>query len=456
FFLENANFFEAPLISVNLQTRMLFTRRIADPKYGLRLTGKQGAWNVGVLEANDCSPGDGLPDGDPLKGKCANFTVARLTHDIHKQSSVGLMYTDREFNGTFNRVGGIDGSFRINANWNSSYRGYVSSTYDSTDPSVPNQYSFGQHHEAVLIGNGRRFTFNLQYLDITPNFRTEAGFVPRVDQRTIFQYGHFYFRPEGRVLVAHGPEENATQLWDHSGHTLMQSVGFDYVFLLRKNITIAPTVGYESDTLRPSDFAGLPALSQYAQDSVGLVFRGSPSRVVSWNVQFNRDGTVVVVPAPGQLPYTGDETYITASATVKPMNRLQIDQSYILDRVLNGKAHHAVFNNHIIRNKTNFQFTREFSLRAITQYNALLSNAAYSSYATTKNLNFDVLFTYLLHPGTAVYLGYNSNLENVDPELCVRVAGTCDPSGPGLLRTRNSFINDGRLIFVKVSYLFRR
>ena len=41
-------------------------------------------------------------------------------------------------------------------------------------------------------------------------------------------------------------------------------------------------------------------------------------------------------------------------------------------------------------------------------------------------MNFDVLFTYLLHPGTAVYVGYNSNLENIDPGLCVRIAGAPD------------------------------
>ncbi|HUO60130.1 MAG TPA: DUF5916 domain-containing protein [Candidatus Acidoferrales bacterium] len=450
FFLENSNFFEAPLISVNTQTRMLFTRRIADPKYGIRLTGKQGPWNVGVLEANDCSPGDGLPSGDPLKGKCANFTVARVTHDINKQSSVGAMFTDREFMGTYNRVGGLDGAFRINPNWNSTYRGYVSSTFDGST------YSFGQHHEGVIYGSGRRFTFTVQYLDITPNFRAEAGFVPRVDQRAIYEYGHFYFRPEGKVLVAHGPEQNITQLWDHKGNTLLQGGSFDYAFMFRKNITVAPIVMYESDTLRPSDFSGLPALAQYAQDGVGLVFRGSPNRIFSWNTQIVRDGTVVVVPAPGQMPYTGDETSIYATASVKPINRLQLEHTYILERVVNGKAGHAVFNNHIIRTKANYQFTRELSLRAITQYNGLLANPAYSSYATTKNLNFDILLTYLLHPGTAVYLGYNSNMENVDPSLCVRIAGTCDPNGAGLLRTRNSFANDGRLIFVKMSYLFRR
>lgn len=32
---------------------------------------------------------------------------------------------------------------------------------------------------------------------------------------------------------------------------------------------------------------------------------------------------------------------------------------------------------------------------------------------TSKNLNGDFLFTYLVHPGTAVYVGYTSNLENI-------------------------------------------
>src|SRR5436305_14324085 len=81
-----------------------------------------------------------------------------------------------------------------------------------------------------------------------------------------------------------------------------------------------------------------------------------------------------------------------------------------------------------------------------------------TSLQSTKNMNFDVLFTYLLHPGTAIYVGYNSNLENVDADLCLRLPGStqCDPNGPGLLRTRDQLTNDGRQLFVKISYLFRR
>jgi hypothetical protein len=177
----------------------------------------------------------------------------------------------------------------------------------------------------------------------------------------------------------------------------------------------------------------------------------------SWNTRIFRDGAVVVVPAAGQLPYTGNETAIYQTIGIKPTHSLQIDNTYILERVVNGLVQHGVVNSDIIRSKWNYQFSREFSLRFIAQYDGLLTNPRYSSLQTTKNMNFDVLFTYFLHPGTAVYLGYNSNLENLDPALCLRLTGSmqCDPNGGGLLRS-NRLSNDGRQIFVKISYLFRR
>ena len=453
FFLENSNFFEAPLIAIGqLQTRLVFTRQIADPTFGVRLTGKQGPWNLGFLVADDRSPGLIVPSHDPSYGQRAHFAIGRISHDLGEQSSIGAMYTDREFQGTFNRVGGLDGTFHLNSNWSGAYRGYMSSTLDTTG------YSFGQYHEGVLVGTGRRFTFDLQYLDITPRFQTETGFLQRVDQRSLNQYGHFYWRPEGKHLVLHGLEENGTQLWDHHGETLQQVISGDYVFGFRRNIIFAPVWWYQSDVLRPVDFSALPNNRQYAQTGGGVVFRGTPWRFFNWSTRAFHNGAVVVVPAPGQLPYTGNETAITQTVGIKPTARLQIDNTYILERVTNGRLHHAVVNSDIIRSKWNYQFTREFSLRFIAQYNGLLANPRFSSLQTTKNLNFDVLFTYLLHPGTAIYVGYNSNLENVDPALCMRLPGStqCNPSGGGLLRSPDHLTNDGRELFIKLSYLFRR
>jgi hypothetical protein len=111
-------------------------------------------------------------------------------------------------------------------------------------------------------------------------------------------------------------------------------------------------------------------------------------------------------------------------------------------------AGESVFNNHIVRSKANIQFTRALSLRLIETYNSLLTNPTQTPLYPAKGFNTDFLVTYLLHPGTAVYVGYNSNLSNLTRDLEVDSSGT-------LLRTRNDFMNDSHQFFVKISYLFR-
>jgi hypothetical protein len=91
----------------------------------------------------------------------------------------------------------------------------------------------------------------------------------------------------------------------------------------------------------------------------------------------------------------------------------------------------------------------------ILQYNSLLANTPgnafypYTSLPTEKEFNLDFLATYLVHPGTAIYVGYNSDLQNLNRNLML------DPAGLAGLYTANGFMNDSRQVFVKVSYMFR-
>ena len=45
-------------------------------------------------------------------------------------ATVGLMYTDREFDGSFNRIGGVDGSFKWKKNYFANFQLLESSTQD--------------------------------------------------------------------------------------------------------------------------------------------------------------------------------------------------------------------------------------------------------------------------------------------------------------------------------------
>lgn len=449
FFLENSNFFET--LDPFSSDLLLFTRRIADPQFGARLTGKEGPWALGFLVADDRSPGKQVLPDDPFNDKRAYFAVGRVAYDLGQNSSIGAIYTDREFNGDFNHVGGIDTNIKISKNWTFYYRGVVSSTFDHNTG-----YSFGSDHDTSIMASGQRLQFNLNYQDISPGFHTETGFIRRTDIRHINSYYHFYWHPKGPMIL-HGPEMNGDKTWDHHGTGVEYNYNFDYVFGFHRNTIIAPVIGLESDTLRPVDFPGLPFNKKFIQDIGGIVFRSSPLRQLLFSLRAFRQGAVNVVVPAGQLPNEGDESTVNFTLTYKPVNGLQIDNTYLMDRVRHNLLGHAVFNNHIIRSKWNYQFTPALSVRFIGQYNGLIANPQFSSLQTSKNMNFDFLLTYLVHPGTAIYAGYNSNLENIDPGLCVRVAGTseCDPNGNGLLHGFNRFSNDGRQVFVKVSYLWR-
>jgi hypothetical protein len=140
--------------------------------------------------------------------------------------------------------------------------------------------------------------------------------------------------------------------------------------------------------------------------------------------------------------------------TFRPQPRLRFDESYIYSRLgatrewlPDGEvAPGAIFNNHILRSKVNYQFSRELSLRAILDYNGVLPNSALVSLENSKRFGADVLLTYLLHPGTALYIGYSDVRENVVFDSMM---------SPALQRTSFPNTTTGRQVFVKLSYLLR-
>jgi hypothetical protein len=450
FFLENSGYFDTPM-------QLVFTRRIADPEYGVRLTGKLGPWAVGALFANDKSPGGSVPPMDPLSGEKAYYTVLRVNRDIGKESTVGFIYTDRE-QGTApvdltlctdppctvgsNQVGGIDTKIKINAKWTAQAQAVVSHSKfnDGTHEGGPAYWAYVER-------TSRKLEFNSLYQDTAAHFATETGFFRRPDIRRFSNFALYKFRPEGKHLVWHGPGLFTINNWDHTGTRLEWFANANYRWIFQRQTDFGFFANLGHERLRPVDFDTLPANRDYAHRHSGFFFDTSYFKQVSlsgevgWGTDTNFD------PATGP-PVLANSNYATLTGTIRPVKGLTVDNTYLLTRLQDLNTGANIFNNHIIRSKWNYQFTRAFSLRVIGQYTATLSNPALTSLQNTKNVNADVLFTYLPHPGTAIYVGYNSNLQNLDRSLAL------DQNGD-LLRTRDTFLNDGRQFFVKVSYLFR-
>jgi predicted porin len=132
--------------------------------------------------------------------------------------------------------------------------------------------------------------------------------------------------------------------------------------------------------------------------------------------------------------------------TVRPTTRLAVESTVLENRFLTIDQNRNIFNNNIFRSKWNYQFTPRLSLRVIGQYSNVLPTAELSSLEYAKSLAGDVLVTYLLHPGTALYVGYSNMLENYN-RLALEQAALLERSRAGLMSTAAG-------LFVKFSYLY--
>jgi hypothetical protein len=147
------------------------------------------------------------------------------------------------------------------------------------------------------------------------------------------------------------------------------------------------------------------------------------------------------------VPVLANLTFADLGLTLHPRGRLRIDNTYLFTRLTDRGSGASIFNNHILRSKWNWQFTRELSLRVILQHETVLTNPALTALETGKNFNADFLITYLVNPWTALYIGYNGNAQNI--------ALLPTATGSEIVRHRRRFINDAKQFFIKFSYLFR-
>lgn len=435
FFLENSDFFRTPL-------NLVFTRRIADPQFGARLTGKAGPYAIAALVMDDQAPGRQVAANDPQQDKRALFTIARVRRDILNQSNIGVLYTGREFQDSYNRVGGVDGRLKINQNWVAGYQAVASKTraLDGSELSGP-------AISAYIYRSGRQFNYSLDYEDISPDFRTQAGFVRRTDIRSIEQELDYSFRPEGKVLISWGPVLFSNHLWDHSGLRLDGTLGARLRAELTGQTFLGVFVGTNRERLRPKDFDVLRENQDFGSNFKGFFLESGYFKNFTISGEYSRWAGINFEPPTGQAPHLGDRSSAELRLTVRPTRQLKVENTYLMSRLLNRYNGAAIFNNHIIRSKWNWQFDPKLSLRLIFQYNTLLVNQRYTALETEKNFNADFLLTYQFNPLTALYVGYNSNLQNRD-----LVPTT---NGAELARFPHRFINDGKQLFVKFSYLFR-
>jgi hypothetical protein len=238
-------------------------------------------------------------------------------------------------------------------------------------------------------------------------------------------------------------------IWDHNGRRIEYFTDAHYKVVLNARTDFAVYGNYGHERLRPVDFSALLSDRDYPHYQSGFRFNSQYLKWLLVKLEFNRGQDTNYLPAVGP-PVPGKSRFGQAGVTFRVGKGLTVENTYLYTALRDVQTDLNIFNSHILRSKWNYQFTRRFSLRLIGQYNANLSNTALTSLQHAKSFNGDLLFTYMIHPGTALYVGYNSDVANLDRRLLP------DPAvAPDLLRSPTGYLNDGRQFFVKLSYLFR-
>ncbi len=440
FFVENADFFAT-------DSTLVFTRRIVDPEGGLRFTGRAGGYGFGALIVNDEAPGLNRDAGDPLKGEKANIGILRGFRDISDQSRVGFLMTDRELGDGFNRVGSIDGRFKLSDNWITNMQ-IVGTDYQPYEAESGVKSTTGYQRNISINRTGRTVNTHSHFIETTEDFRADLGFQNQ------------YFRPDtsgihNRVNLNFFPESSTINSW---------SMGFMDTYLLdmegvRIFHELRPSFNLNFDTtnfgiqytdtaeiLRPQDFDGIVNTTRYDYDNWRLSFGNRTLSTLEFNGSYRSGTALNLVPAPGNLPEVSDTSRIDFDMLWRPIDRLRIANTYLYTELETRHGGTKIFTNEIIRSNWNYQFNRELSLRFIVQYEKTDAGPA-TSLSDDENLNFDLLLRYVINPWSAFYIGYNNNRSNFD---------IVEMEGERKLIVSDDLHKDGEQIFVKFSYLFQR
>ena len=425
FFLEGAEIFQ-----IQAPVTVVHTRTIVDPQYGAKLTGKAGKTTLGVLFANDEGASLGVDDrSDPAFGQSAQTFVGRVRYDLYSESFVGAVVTDRQFLDGHSRLVGADSNFRIGDTHQIGFRAL------GTDRRVAQggEESDGYAMDFGFRKQGRNLSYSIDSFALSPDFRTDVGFVRRTDQRqTEAQLGYEWW-PQSWVIswgpeVRYGRNYNFDQVLEDEQLRAGLSANF------AKNVRYSFDVDQDMERYYGIDF------DKRRYRMFGNI---NTSRLLSFGGGFDWGDQVYFDPVN---PFLGRESGFRTFINFRPVSRfatnINITTSRFTDPLglfvagLNDgerKDDGEVFNVNILRALNTYQVTDRLALRNITEINTYDGKVA-----------LNLLATYRVNSGTAFYVGYDDHYQQYDRFYDDQVN-----------ITDRGYLQTNRAVFTKIQYLFR-
>jgi hypothetical protein len=489
FFLEGIDIFRTQIAAVH-------TRAIVDPDYAVKLTGKVARNTFGLLLASDNGPGNFSEDERPTANprfldKNASVGILRLKRDVGTSDSfIGFLGTYRRFVDTYNALGGFDGRFRVNKQTTFSWQALGTRSRRQFFFPEPGQTLDRKENGFIYAvdynQNGRHFGHELSVVGRTRYYRADVGFERRNNTNNPNWFIRYNSEPKPKARLIswrvytdlsanfdwQGRSQNAndeTQIQFSLKRETFFGVGMDkgYERVFESEFGPKRQPGSNCVVKNTCTFAGIDNERSTSNHGFYFFAGSSPSKKYNFNVFVNRrwgdldfdfgagpkfprvsptalaaadartNGLCVgnnqpsVCNAP-QDPGPGDFLHIDGYLTYQPTTALSATLNFTKERLRRYDTGLLAFDENIVSLRSTYQFSRFLFARGRIDFDSIASN-----------YKGQFLLGYTPNPGTALYVGYNDDLNR----------GGFNPfSG----RLEPGFRRNGRTFFVKMSYLFRK
>ncbi|MFN7916594.1 MAG: DUF5916 domain-containing protein [Vicinamibacterales bacterium] len=346
---------------------------------GSRLTGRAGAYSMGVLNVQQREQG-AVP--------ATNFTAVRIDRAVLANSDIGVMLLNKDAAGAgFNRAAGVDANFRFGQLSMGAY-GVKTAAPESVVPGTGEDFST----RANFNYQSRRYIVRGAYEMIGRRFRDEMGFVPRVGVNRAATYGRLNLRPKWASEKFHvreiGPHYHFEH-FDRRDGTGIESRYFDWHLVLMFNDSGFFEGGVNRN--REGNVAPFTLNSArgvkvqpgvYDFDEYFVLYRSNNAKRVSYETRVST----------GEL-YNGTRNGYAFAPTLRLNEHLNASVSLQINDI---DLPNASYVSKLIATRVNYSVNTKVFFNALVQYNT-------DTRQWTSNLRFNVIH----RPLSDIFLVYN-------------------------------------------------
>ncbi len=410
FFLEGIDNFNIAANANLLDPTIYYSRTIADPAGGAKLTGKVGKDNtIAAVYALD----NVIEADRPTLGRYVSVPVVRYKRTLWNNSYAGFLYAARELEHSNNRVGGFDEQIRLTESSVIESDGYLSWAKDSAQGSTVDGNTLGLRYSS----DTRSLGYSFSYRGMSENFRADMGFITRTGVHNFIEYlnprifpSDPFFQRIGFEFTFGQTQDRFSGLWEYSNDAAV-------------NITFGGSWFFRT---RLNNSTEVFAAQQFQTSGVHSQIRSQVSKRIFFNVVYHRT-RATFYPTAEQ----GKKNNVSADVILQPWENLQAEGTYTYEDFTRDLGESKLYRYGISRLRVTYQPNRYLYFRTIGQYNDFRNNL---------RLDFLASFDYI--PGTAVYIGFGSIFDKVYWD------GTA-------FADSDTFLETQRGLFLKLSYLWR-